>query len=230
MRTFLLDFVLAAVIGIAPAGLASASPAPEPVARLSLHPVATTQPSLRYKLLPDLTEQAPGNAATLYLIAAKLGPDAKDARELLDRATDYLELSSEQFPREKAEQVLAPFEYRLRQADLAAHRQEANWDWAFREEGANALLPYLNDLRGLANLWALEARLRINQGDWPAAARAIQDGLSMARHPGRPLPIGREYETTATGVCDVRERPQRPDPARSDGTGEVRGHVAERVG
>jgi hypothetical protein len=70
-------------------------------------------------------------------------------------------------------------------ADLAAHRQEAQWDYSLREDGIDALLPHLNDVRGLANLWSLQSRLHVLDNDWPAAARTITDGLSLARQLNR---------------------------------------------
>lgn len=169
-----------------PARFARADPPAEPVVRTTVRPVATTEPALQYKLLPELTDQTPGNAATLYLMASKLGPsDPKLASELMDRVVDYLDAPLEQLDRDKAAQALPMFTGRLHMADLAAHRQDAQWDYSLREDGIDALLPHLNDVRGLANLWSLQSRLRIIDNDWPGAARTITDGLSLARQLNR---------------------------------------------
>lgn len=209
MRHFLLIVFITIAINAIPFGTAHADLTPEPVVRLSIRPVATTQPSLQYKLLPDLTDQTPGNAATLYLIGSKMGPDRKEALELERQASDYLDLPLDQVPRDKAEQVLASFPSRLRMSDLAAHRQDVQWDYSLREEGVDALLPYLNDMRGLDNLWSLQARLRILDNDWSGAARIIEDRLSLARQLNHQavevqglVEAGIVEETMARGIRD----------------------------
>ena len=179
-NTFLIVSLSVALFIIVQNRSARAASTEEPVERLTLHAVATTQPSVQFKLLPELIEQTPGNAATLYLMAFKLGPQAKEASDAMNRLDDYLDAPAEQLPRDKAAELLSPFSARLRMADLAAHRSEAQWDSSLREEGFAALLPYLNDARGLNNLWSLQARLQILNNDWRAAARTIADGFSLA--------------------------------------------------
>lgn len=183
MRT--IYWSLALVIRLCVATPLVRAEAPEPIVRLSIHPSAATQPSLRYTFLPDLTDQTPGNAATLYLIASKLGPAQNEADELLNDVYDELAVPPAQLNLRKAAENLAPFRYRLQLADEAAHREEARWDTSVRERGVEALLPYLNDMRGLATLWSLDARVRIAQGDWPAAARDIADVLTLGRQLNR---------------------------------------------
>jgi hypothetical protein len=214
-----LRFILSAVVTtqIALITLARAEPQ-ELVVRLTVRPSATTQSSLQFKLLPELVDQTPGNAATLYLMASKLGPDRKLGYELENRADDLLKPPAESMHAEQARDVLGPFAGRLRLADLAAHRQEAHWDYSLREEGLNALLPHLNDVRGFASLWSLEARLQILDNDWPAAARRIADGLSLARQLNRQAVMvqalvgtGIADETLTTGVSDWIARAGSPN-------------------
>lgn len=217
MRILSLGAILAIAAGEWASFVRAAEPPrpPEPVARLTLRPMTTTQPALKYKLLPELQDQDQGNAATLYLMAAKLGPDEKQAFEQIDRAIEYLARPIDQMPQDKAEDVLSFFPSRLRLADLAAHREEAKWDYSFREEGADALLPHLNDSRGFALLWSLKARLQILRGDWPAAARSILDGLSLARQLNRQA--GLAQALVGSGIADemleqsVRDWISRPD-------------------
>src|SRR5438445_1732870 len=68
---------------------------PQPVVKLTVYPVAVTRPAVQYKLLPELAQQEPGNAATLYLVAAKLGPDPKTAKQLLTKLWDELDVPPE---------------------------------------------------------------------------------------------------------------------------------------
>ncbi|HEY2588928.1 MAG TPA: hypothetical protein VGI81_24505 [Tepidisphaeraceae bacterium] len=218
MRTLSLGVILAIAAGSAWTSFVRAAPPslpPEPVARLTLRPMATTQPALKYKLLPELQDQDQGNAATLYLMASKLGPDEKQAFEQIDRAIEYLARPIDQMPRDKAGEVLSFFPSRLRLADLAAHREEAKWDYSFREEGADALLPHLNDARGFALLWSLQARLQLLRDDWPAAARSILDGLSLARQLNRQAVLAQAL--VGSGIADemleqsARDWISRPD-------------------
>lgn len=181
MRKLYLAIWVTIAANMLSAPIAHAEAPHERVARITIHPVATTQSSLQYKLLPELTDQTPGNAAPLYLMASKLGPDPKQASEALDRASDFLDGPADQLPRDKAGQLLAPFQTRLRLADLAAHREEARWDPPLREDGINALLPHLSDPRGMALLWSLQSRLQILDNDWAGATRTISDGFSLAR-------------------------------------------------
>src|SRR4051812_7463200 len=51
--------------------------------RLTLRPSAAGRGVVKYKLLPDLVDQVPGNAATLYLMAREFWPDPRKTEELL---------------------------------------------------------------------------------------------------------------------------------------------------
>jgi hypothetical protein len=215
MRALSISVIVSSTVICAFASIVRAAGPPEPVVRLTIHPVATTQPALRYKLLPGLQDQDQGNAATLYLMASKFGPDENRASEQIDRAIECLGRPLEQMPRDKAEEVLSYFPSRLRFADLAAHREEARWDYSIREEGTDALLPHLNDVRGFALLWSLQARLQILRGDWPAAARSILDGVSLARQLNRQAVLVQAL--VGSGIADemleqsVRDWIGRPD-------------------
>lgn len=215
MRAFSVSAIVSSTVICAFASIVRAAGQPEPVVRLTIHPVATTQPALRYRLLPGLQDQDQGNAATLYLMASKFGPDESRASEQIDRAIELLGRPLEQMPRDKAEEVLSYFPTRLRFADLAAHREEARWDYAIREEGTDALLPHLNDVRGFALLWSLQARLQMLRGDWPAAARSVLDGLSLARQLNRQAVFVQAL--VGSGIADemleqsVRDWVGRPD-------------------
>lgn len=186
MRCHLLFALTAVALFFTFPSASDAAPPAEPVVRLTIRPVATTEPALNYKLLPELTDKTPGNCATLYLMASKLGPqDRKQASDLMGEVDAYLDTPLDQLPRDKAEHVLGFYSGRLHLAGLAAHRQEALWDYSLREDGVNALLPQLNDVRGIANLWSLQCRLQILDRDWPAAARTMTNGFSMARQLNR---------------------------------------------
>jgi hypothetical protein len=180
MKPCKLFLLWAVVVPLASTCSARADDAYLRVVKMTLHPVATTRPALQYKLLPDLAEQTPGNAVTLYFIAAKSGPDSKVAEELVDKASDYIRMPLDKLPINEAVGLLAQFSGRLGEAHLAARRQQAIWDPPLREDGAGARLSYLGDVRGFAILWVLQAKLQMARADWNAAGSILEDGFSLS--------------------------------------------------
>jgi hypothetical protein len=160
---------------------AQASTRPLEVINLTLHPSPATRPSGRYKLMPDLVEQRAGNGAPLFLAAGRVGPDAKAADEITGKLGDrFREMSLEKLAEENVGGALNPFSERLALIDIAARREDAVWETTLRDQGANAPLAFLNDMRINARLLSLKARWQIARGDWAGAERTLQTALSMA--------------------------------------------------
>jgi hypothetical protein len=167
----------------------------EPV-RITLRPAAAPTPALRYHLLPQLYEMTPGNAAERYKLAiAEMKRDRKasaDGADLGD-VEDWLSLPPDQLPRAKARKLLERYEEALRLADRAARSEYCDWGIAerIRKMGIGALLPELQDMRGLARLLALRARVEALDGHTDRAVRALQTGFAAAKHSGdTPVLIG----------------------------------------
>lgn len=189
--------VAASTVGAAPATAPATQPAaagPQ-VTKLTLHPSPTTQPALRYKLLPDLVDQAPGNAVPLYLLARRHWPDQKTNNELLypeNERFDYLGTPIDEFPPQYAERIFEGFGETLRYVDLGARRREAEWDAGWRERGLEdqKVFSYLADLHHAVNILGFRAASRVKQGDWAAAEQSLQTSFAVARHVGaEPLVI-----------------------------------------
>jgi hypothetical protein len=152
-------------------------PAGPDVVKLTLHPSRVTRQSKRLRLLPDLIDQEPGNAATLYLLAASLKPD-----KFADRLEKPEQLPLDQCKKNPdADALLADCADTLRYVLMAVHRQEARWDTGIRDLGFEARLPYLHDLYDFTNLLQLQAKVQTARGDLPGALRTAQDILCMAR-------------------------------------------------
>ena len=166
----------------------SAGPATRPlepwVHKLTVRPSAAPRPALRYRLLPDVTDRTAGDASLLYMIAAKRMPEPTRYGELFpeNETVDYLNMPLDRLPVADVERSLAEVAELLQVTDVAARRDEARWDSALREQGIWALLPYLNDMRALANVLAVRTRAQIARRDWAAAERGLQTGFAMARH------------------------------------------------
>jgi len=170
---------LLASVAQSEAQVSQSKPAPgsPDVIQITLHPIATTRPVLRYALLPEETQMTPGEATFVYWLAGSLGSPTDKLEELTGR--DYADIPLHDLPASKVPEQLAMFPNRLRFTDLAARRQEVHWDTTFQQDGVSALLPYLSDLRRDAKLLGWRARLELAHGDWNAANYTLQSGLSM---------------------------------------------------
>jgi hypothetical protein len=160
----------------------------EPI-RITLHPAAPAGPALRHRLLPALHEMAPGNAADLYKQAIaemkKDRPAAAGGADLGD-VDDLLDLPPAELPRDKARKLLDRYREVFRLADRAARSESCDWGITerIRKMGVNVVLAEVHDMRALARLLALRARLDVLEGRTDRAVRDLQTGFAAARHVG----------------------------------------------
>jgi hypothetical protein len=189
------------------------------VYQFAVHPRPAPTPALKYELLPEPMVQVPGNAATAWLLTFEQlsqNADAKLGANGSDTVFDDLDLPAERFAakRDEVEKFLGGFSAIFRSSDVAARREQCQWDLPLREEGFDLLLPHLSTARRLSNLLALRARLRIAAGDWDGAARALQTGFALSRDLTQQAVIVQELVSSA--VCArlmrvVEEWQQHPD-------------------
>jgi hypothetical protein len=167
--------------------LAAAPPAlaqgPGPI-RLTLRPMAPSAPALRYRLLPELIEQTPGNAAEHYRKAVPLlnRVNAEDDAQL--EAWEKLPL--EQLPCADVRRLLGEHAEGLGLVEKGARCETCDWGLAerLRKSGIGALLPEIQPMRVAARLLATRARVEIAEGHFDRAARTIRTGVALARHVG----------------------------------------------
>jgi len=169
------------------------APAVEEI-RLAAHPAAPPVPAMQYHFMPDVIDQVPGNAALLYLTAAKqlasaradaaLHPDAVAANGGSDdeRMDAWLAMPITDLPRKEVAALLARYAGALNQFRLATLRDRCDFDPPFRTEGFRTLLPFLNDARALARLAALDARYRLTSGDFEGGVADLSLPLVQAHH------------------------------------------------
>lgn len=198
-----------ALVGPAPAraqvalvqGTPGQAPAPAEVKAIpiTLRPAAEPVPALRYRLLPERRDLAPGNAAIFYHRAIQLllekrlqaatgprpaAPPAEGQRtpapeeKLAAWGTEPLEA----LPRAEAQALLATYASVLHEVELGAARVECDWDFDQRREGISLLIPEVQEMRSLARLVAVQARLAILDGATAEAMRWIQIGMVLGRH------------------------------------------------
>ena len=205
VRRTLRALVVVALFGGAAANARAADAPPPPpaadmtdVIRLTVRPAALPVPALKYRMLPEVADQQPGNAAVLYLTAARQMTEARanavagtanpkpvdaprpaDDSDLID---SLLDAPLESFPKHKARELVNRYAAALDQFRLATLRDRCHFDPPFRTEGFATLLPYVNDARPLARVAAVAARLKAAEGDAAGAVELLGRVFTFARH------------------------------------------------
>ena len=200
VRTVSHSLLVFAVLGLAqiPAFAQEAQPPkpPETPIEVILRPAAEPVPALRYRLAPERRTQEPGNAAVFYhramlmLIQDRVTRAAQDKAEpeqkllrLDEQIATWASMPLSQFPREEVRTLLQNrFERILREADLGVQRATCDWQFDQRTEGVALLLPEIQEMRSLARLVTLKARLEILDGKTNEALHWIETGLTLGRH------------------------------------------------
>jgi hypothetical protein len=154
----------------------------------------TPEPALKYHLLPTIADHTPGNSVLMYYLGQaavlnmqdELGPEA--AQKQRDQIVKYLGMPLSDLPVKEVEKLLEKYSDALRQVELGAMREEANWGLPL-SEGYKMDIPPLGQFRNLGRVLALRARLEILQGRADQAIHTIQIGISMGRHVGHDQPV-----------------------------------------
>ncbi len=156
------------------------------IVSLELHPAKPPFPVLKYRLLPDVRDQQDGNAALRYYraIVTMQQRGIRDADEpdsvfsLFEKFGDSLDT----FPVDHARNMLNHHASALREVARGARRKRCEWDIPFAEDGFATLLPESQEMRILARVLAIKARVEIIDGDYAAAAETLRTGFAMSRH------------------------------------------------
>jgi hypothetical protein len=166
--------------------------------RLVVHPAKEPMPALKYQLAFELRDQTPGNAAVQYFRAAlvyeakrnELGVEKR--REQVQRLEQWRGMSLADLPRAEMRAFFDHYKPVLVLLERAARCQHCDWEVvdAVRRDGFGALLPELQQIRGLAALLQDKARLDMAEGNLDQAARTLRIGLTLVRDCGEsPLLI-----------------------------------------
>ncbi len=153
--------------------------------KVTLTPTAPPARALKYRLLPELRDQKPGNAVVLYYRA--FSPELyfyNRDRELSERISMWLSMPIKELKEVPRDQLSFLDSKQLQEVDRAARREYCDWDLTARvvEEGASLLLPDLQAFRQIASALALRARVAFADGDFAKAVYSLQTGLVLARH------------------------------------------------
>ncbi len=153
--------------------------------RLALDPMAAPRPALRYTFYHEMIDQIPGNAALAYQQIARMLSQNEKWREQSEQLQEWLKMPIAQLPVDAVEAVVAQHASTLDRLAQATRHERCDFEIPIRQDGMNALLPHLAELRGAARLLAMEIRLRIRQGRYPDALERLKAGLTLARHTGK---------------------------------------------
>jgi hypothetical protein len=159
----------------------------EPI-QLTLRLAPAPEPALRYRLLPELMDQGPGNAVEFYqqaveaLKKARKESDGGPAGDVLR----WLKLPADELPREEARKLLDRYKDAFRLADKAARCESCDWRLVerVRQGGVETKLLEVVPTGELARLLALRARLAIVEGRTDQAWPALQTSLAAAKQIG----------------------------------------------
>ncbi|WP_406697407.1 hypothetical protein V5E97_00975 [Singulisphaera sp. Ch08] len=208
---------------------AQSPPAPQPTV-FTLRPAAAPRPALKYRLVPERHTLVPGNAAIFYhralqmmltirgndtALAKKPEPGARP-ESIDERIARWGNVPLDEFPRDEARTGLEPYRRVLNEIELGAIRATCDWEFDLRKEGINLLIPEIQEMRTLARLVKVRARLEILDGKTDEAMRWIQIGLVMGRHVSQgPLVIqalvGVAIDTLMNGcLIDLIQAPGTP--------------------
>jgi hypothetical protein len=175
---------LAVLLAAAVPATAQAPPEVEPI-KLTLSPAAAPSPALKYKLLPELKDQTPGNAALEYYRAfsPEWWGNIRQA-QTWEKVEKALQVPLADLPRKDLDWLES--NNMLRQVDSASRREYCEWGMAerLRKEGFGLLLPDIQSLRQIATLLAVRARLEIAAGQYDRAVDTLQTGFALARYTG----------------------------------------------
>jgi len=214
LHVFLLFAAIAALPALGPAPNARAEEDQPRTVTLVVRPAAEPSPALRYRLLPAVWECKPGNAAVIYNKLALLLCQKRDEKTE-DKLADWLEKPMAEFPVAEARKAVESYGEILAELDIAARRQQCDWQLLLAErDPISLLLPELQSIRQLARLVAVKARVQIAEGKPEEALRTLQTGYAMARHVAQgPTLINGLVGIAICGqmasrVQDLMERPE----------------------
>jgi hypothetical protein len=169
--------------GRAWAGGQDDTPLPYETLRLTFKPAAAPVPALKYRLLPDVRDLRPGNAALVYYRA--YAPD--QSTHLRPEMLKLIDAWAEDPRKTPPNELRWVMDYwPLRQIDQAAQRTYVNWEMEerLRQEGFLMRVPDVQSLRPYATLLALRARFQCADGHPDQAVQTLQTGLTFGRHVG----------------------------------------------
>ena len=153
----------------------------------SLSPAKEPSPALKYKLLHDLADCIPGNAAVYYNRAILLKEQQhKKPTEQREREFEWNDLPLDKLPRDDVRAFLDGKWQVLTELKLATQCESCDWGVRFQDlrgmSVIEAWLPEFQETRDLARILRLKAKLEIAEKRFNDAIGTIRQSYQLARH------------------------------------------------
>jgi hypothetical protein len=182
-----------ALVVLTIAGTARAQEEPPTVVPIVVRPAAAPVPALAYRILPERSTLVPGNAAIFYhraiemiLELRRLTPSVRrnNPDDVADDSlvTQWISGPLTAIPLDRARRWLDQNRKALHEAELGARRQSCDWEFDSRAEGFVLVISEIQEMRSLARLVALRARVAVLENRLDDAVAWLQTGFAMARH------------------------------------------------
>jgi hypothetical protein len=209
-RTSLVGGLFVAVFALARSGPAqppkAKEPPPAPLLKLAPQAPGKAPRALAYRLLPDLLDLRPGNAAPVWLRASQAARNVR--HKIADKEYAWSSTSDvalKDLPRNQVRAFLAPYKIALRLADQAARRSRCDWETdpptiQSLHDGTWPMLDEIQGLRQLAFLLSVRCRLELSEADYERAAYTMQTGFALCRHIGGSDSFIQELVAIAVGT------------------------------
>jgi hypothetical protein len=209
-RSFLVCIVLA--LGAGTAAAQEVGPR-----LLVLSPARPTGPALHNRLLPELIEQRPGNAADHYSKIKELLQGA--TKPTNDQIEVWLKAPLNKLPLDEMRAALKDCGKAMAEAEAGARCESCDWGVAeeIRKHGIGFRADFIQDTRELTTLFTLRLRLELAEGRTDRALHTVKTMLSMARHVGQgPTLISMLVGAAETAIIldrleEVLQQPDAPN-------------------
>jgi len=181
--------VITLLFAIAP-GLGVAQDPEVDKLELEVSPAVQPRPALKHQLRPRYFEMVEGNAVRYYYRALFIHSELPEdlGNELSKEWDDWMEASMKDLPQKQIETFLSRHDQVFPEIKRASLREDCRWDLGVRDTTGpdfyGILLPEIQNMRALARLVALKARLHVARGEFEAAIDTLKQGYKMGRDGG----------------------------------------------
>ena len=150
--------------------------------KLTLSPAKSPTSGLRFRLLPELLEQRPGNAVEHYKCAAGLFKDK--IGNFPEAALISLDLPLDRMPKDEIRDLLKKAEPGLAEVEAGTRCESCDWGLTerLRKDAIAARLDGIQEMREAATLLRLRLRLEVADGKLDRALVTARTQLALGRH------------------------------------------------
>lgn len=160
-----------------------------------IYAAAEPDPSLRYRLWPAVVKQRPHDATpfisrALLMQHQAIHGDPESAADYNEGYVRFADTTIDELPRDEVRRFLDRYgEAALKELERAENRMGVSYDLGLNElsisEAVSTLLPEVQEMRNLARLLQLRARLAIAEGRWDDAVDDLRLGLRLSEFAGQ---------------------------------------------